>query len=303
MASRTARSGDVERHLRDVPPVGFGGSEHRADVVEEVGELARRRHLAPGSPPGSRGAITLDTSSGPDAAGRRDGVGVLEAFDLDGPARHGRPFRYLNPDRRDGGRRARPRTRPGDPWPPGRRRSVLSPGVDALERPLLLELLLDGVGGHLDGQCRRHDHHPLAVAHDDVARHHGHAGAGDRDLVVERQVQPPERGRVRGAVVHGEVEGADGRRVAQRAVGDDAGRAPAQWPAARRCRRSCRHRPRRAPRSRAPRPGPRLSMARRWAFWPPSELPACRSSRIGHVAEGVGVRRPCAGPRAPAAGR
>ena len=71
---------------------------------------------------------------------------------------------------------------------------------------------------------REYDY-PVGVADHDVAGLDGHAGAGHGDAGLPGDVTAAEDGRVDGGVVDGDLEAREGRAVADRAVGDDAGRA------------------------------------------------------------------------------
>ena len=61
-------------------------------------------------------------------------------------------------------------------------------GLHALERPGLSPLLRERVVGDLLGERGRKHEHALAVADDHVAGHDERAGAGDRDVDLERDV-------------------------------------------------------------------------------------------------------------------
>ncbi len=231
----------------------------------------------------------LDTSKGPDPRCCRDRVHVVNAGRLHRSSDHWCPPQCS--------RRGEPRFELGPPILRDREGADGAlPRGDALERPLLLDLLLHRGLGDLRRERRRQHDDALTVTDEDVAGDDRDARAGDRHLVLERHVQAPPRRGMRRLVIHRQADRADGGCVAQRAVGDDAGRseqlrAHHEDVADRACMGLA------AASMTSTSSGVRLSMGDACRVLPPREVGQVLPG--GHVPERVGVAT-CAAPRRPA---
>ena len=213
-----ARSGDrhPEFHLRDVPPIRAGGCQHRTDVAENVRVLRgiTVRHL---SRPRIERRDHARNQQRTDPRRDRNRRQMTEALDVDALA-----FAHLVALLA----RRRPLFELGHPLLRQREQADRRfAGSDAFEREPLALFLDQRVPHDICEQRDRNHDRTFAVADDHVARHDEHARARDRFIDRERHVLAAERRAVRRQVIDGLVQFGDRRRVAQRAVRDDAGRA------------------------------------------------------------------------------